>query len=173
MTIVTKKGDRGETSLYPAGRVSKDHPRMELVGALDELNAFLGVSKCLIKDAALHASIESVQQDLFLLGAEAVTPPAFLKKLKKKIASSHIRRLERCIGRLEKRRSGGSLCFSIPGKTLVSSSLDVSRTITRRAERRAVSLRRQGKISNPLFLVYLNRLSDFLYLLARSCDVKK
>ncbi len=173
MSITTKKGDGGKTSLYPRGVVAKDHPRIELVGALDELNSFLGMARCLIKERAVSNAIKAVQEELFFLGAEAVTSIACLKKLKKRIGAQEIKRLESCIGRLEEKSPLKKLCFSVPGKTLVSSSLDAARTIARRAERRAVTLMRKGSLKNPSFLVYLNRLSDFLYLLARSCEGKR
>lgn len=170
MRITTKKGDGGQTSLYPCGIVAKDHPRIELVGALDELGSFLGMARCLIHEKAVSDCVRAVQKDLFLLGAEAATSGASLKKLKKRIGVREIKRLESYIGRLEAKPPLKKLCFNISGKTLVSSSLDVARTIARRAERRAVTLTRKGSLENPSLLVYLNRLSDFLYLLARSCE---
>jgi cob(I)alamin adenosyltransferase len=170
MRIATKKGDKGLTSLYPAGRVAKDDPRIELVGALDELNAFLGISRSLLKNKAVRKNILGVQSDLFILGTEAVTPAPSLGKLKKRISAADVARLDAVMERFEKKPALKKLCFSIPGQSLVSSSLDVARTICRRAERRAVTLSRRGRLKNPQFLVYLNRLSDFLYLLARSCE---
>lgn len=168
MRIATKKGDQGKTALYPRGTVAKDSPRIELVGALDELNAFLGVSRCLLKDKMIRQDVKVIQRDLFLLGAEAVTSVVFLKKLKKRIGVPEVDRLESMIAALEKRLSAKKFCFSVPGGTLVSGSLDVARTICRRAERRAVGLSRKKLLKNPQFLIYLNRLSDVLFLLARA-----
>jgi cob(I)alamin adenosyltransferase len=172
MRITTKKGDKGKTSLYPRGMVTKDNPRIELVGVLDELNAFLGVSRCLLRNKAVRQAVEAAQEDLFLCGTEAVTPASSLKKLKKRIGDLEIGRLESFITSFENKPSLKKLCFSIPGETLVSSSLDVARTICRRAERRAVTLSRRGRLKNPRLLIFLNRLSDLLFLLARSCEQK-
>jgi len=170
MGIVTKKGDKGKTSLYFGGRVSKDHPRVELCGALDELSSFLGVVKSLLKDRQGRVWIEGVQKDLVTIAAEAATAPGFLVRLKKRVQKKDVGRLEHQIVILESRSKKKNFCFSIPGSCLVSSCLDVARTIARRAERRAVSLLRKRQINNKNVLVYLNRLSDFLYLLARKSE---
>ncbi len=82
MGIVTKKGDKGKTSLYFGGMVSKDHPRVELCGALDELSSFLGVAKSLLKDKQSRAWIEAVQKDIVMIAAEVATAPGFLPSSK-------------------------------------------------------------------------------------------
>lgn len=169
MGIVTKKGDQGKTSLFMGGIVSKDHPRVELCGALDELSSFLGVSKSLIKDKPVSRRLDAVQKDLLVIGAEIATGTKFVKVLKKRITKKDPDRLEEWIRSLE--ASGKkNFCFSVPGKSLVASCLDVSRTIARRAERRAVSLSKKRLLLNKDILVYLNRLSDLLYLLARKSE---
>lgn len=170
MGIVTKKGDKGKTSLYFGGRVPKDHPRVELCGALDELSSFLGVAKSLLKDKESRAWIEDAQKDLVMIAAEAATAPRFLGRLKKRTQKKDAERLEHQIASLEARSHKKIFCFSIPGQCLVSSCLDVSRTIARRAERRAVSLLKKKQFKNRDILVYLNRLSDLLYLLARKSE---
>lgn len=170
MGIVTKKGDHGKTSLYFGGVVSKDHPRVELCGALDELSSFLGVAKCLLKDDGSRLWIGRVQKDLVTIGAEAATAAKHLPKLRVRMRATDVRRLEGYIGDLEARRRKKNFCFSVPGKCLVSSCLDVARTIARRAERRAVSLLKKKQLKNRDILVYLNRLSDLLYLLARKSE---
>lgn len=168
MSIVTKKGDKGKTFLFLGGVVAKDSPIMELEGALDELCSFLGLSKSLIKDKAKKKVLESFQEDLFVIGTEVATAPRFLKRLKRKIEKSDVGRLEKIIDGLEAKRTLEECCFCLPGKNFVSSTLDISRTIARRLERRAVSLARKKLLKNRYILVYLNRLSDLLYLLARS-----
>jgi ATP:cob(I)alamin adenosyltransferase len=168
MSIVTKKGDKGRTSLFLGGCVAKDSPIMELEGALDELCSFLGLSKSLIKDRTKKKALESIQEDLFVIGAEVATAPRFLKRLKIKIEKNDVGRLEKIIDGLEAKRTLKECCFCLPGKNLTSSALDISRTIARRSERRAVSLTKKKLLKNPYILVYLNRLSDLLYLLARS-----
>ena len=169
MSIVTKKGDKGTTSLFLGGIVPKDHPRVELCGTLDELSSFLGVSKSLIKTRDIRDCLEAIQKDLLVIGAEVATARKFVGILKKRMDAKAAKRLENCIENLEKAKTR-DFCFSLPGKTLVASSLDVARTIARRAERRAVSLLKKKHLQNREILVYLNRLSDLLYLLARKSE---
>ena len=170
MSIVTKKGDKGKTSLFFGGVVSKDNPRVELNGALDELSSFLGMAKSLIKDKATKKNLEGIQKDLIVINAEIATLPKFLAKLKKKIGKRDVGRLEKDIRKLEAKSPVRNLHFSLPGQNLISSCLHVARTIARRAERRCVTLSKKNLIKNPSILVYLNRLSDFLYLVARKSE---
>jgi cob(I)alamin adenosyltransferase len=170
MSIVTKKGDQGKTSLLYGDVVSKDSPRVELNGALDELSSFLGMSKCLIKDRFAKKCLQQIQKDLMVVAAEVATPVRFIKKLKKKISVHEIKRLEKNIEIMEAKRAVKAFCFSLAGENLVSSCLDVSRTICRRAERRVTSLAKKKSLKNNSLLIYLNRLSDLLYLLARRCE---
>jgi cob(I)alamin adenosyltransferase len=170
VSIVTKKGDKGKTSLFLGGIVSKDNPRVEVNGALDELSCFLGMAKCLIRKRPVQKSLEAVQKDLIVINAEVATSPRFLKKLKKRIGKREVARLEKDIEGLEAKEPIKNFCFSLSGKNLVSSCLDVSRTIARRTERRTVTLSKKNLLKNPLILVYLNRLSDLLYLLARRSE---
>jgi len=168
MSIVTKKGDKGKTSLYQGKSVSKDHMRMEACGVLDELSSYLGLAKSMIKGKRIKGIVESIQKDLFILGSEVVTEVKSLKKLKKRIDSSFISCLDKFILDLESKKGLKIRSFQLPGVNPVSSVLDISRTITRKLERRIVSLGRKKLLSNKTILVYLNRLSDLLYLLARA-----
>jgi len=167
MSITTKKGDKGITSLYSGEKVSKDDLRVETYGTLDELCSFLGLSKSLIKERKLKKLIQSIQQDLFVMGAELATKPTFFSKLKKRIGKGYVDRLEKIISGLEKKKTFEECCFYLPGENLNSSVLDIARTVTRRAERLVVTLKRKGILLNDFILIYLNRLSDLLYLLAR------
>jgi len=167
MGIVTKKGDKGKTSLYQGKPVSKDHIRIEVCGTIDELSSYLGLAKSMIKNRKIGGIVESIQKDLFILCAEIVTEAKALGKLKKRIDSSFIDCLDKAILGLENKKGLGVRCFQLPGASPVSSVLDISRTIARRAERRIVTLVRKKLLSNKNILVYLNRLSDLLYLLAR------
>ena len=167
MGIVTKKGDKGKTSLYQGKRVSKDHIRMEACGVLDELSSYLGLAKSMIKNRKIGSIIESIQKDLFILGTEIVTEGPALKKLKRRIDSSFIDYLDKVILDLEEKKGLKIKCFQLPGVSSVSSILDISRTIARKLERRVTTLGKKRLISNKCILVYLNRLSDLLYLLAR------
>ncbi|MFA5272115.1 MAG: cob(I)yrinic acid a,c-diamide adenosyltransferase [Candidatus Omnitrophota bacterium] len=172
MGITTKKGDCGKTLLLSSRRVSKDDIRIDACGVLDELCSFLGLCRSSIHDEKTKKTIEEIQRDLFMIGSEMVTEEVSLGKLKKRIDNSHVLKLEKNIIICEKNNKFKNRCFSIPGENLVSSFLDVSRTIARRLERKTVTLKRKKLVNNPYMLVYLNRLSDLLYLLARLYEKK-
>lgn len=169
MAITTKTGDKGTTSLYPRGRVPKDHIRVEACGNLDELCSYLGFSKALIDEKGIKKLIESFQQDLFVMGTEMATTGRFIRKLKRRMNKAHIDRLESILAGLENSVVLPRRCFCLSGNA-VSGSLDIARTVARRAERSIVTLKRKGLLSNAFILVYLNRLSDLLYLLARGFE---
>ncbi len=172
MSIVTKTGDKGTTSLYCGKRVDKDHIRVEICGALDEVSSFLGMAKNASKDKGTKSTIHLIQKELIPLCAEFATSAASSNKIKKKIDKDSICVLEKEICLLEDKSVVKMKSFSIPGKGMASSSLDVARAITRRAERRCVTLAKRGMIKNPNIVIYLNRLSDLLYLLARINEKK-
>lgn len=173
MGIATKTGDKGKTSLYCGKRVDKDDIRVEICGAIDEVSSFLGMAKNASKDKNTKKVVHSVQKDLILLGAEVATSAAGSYKIKKKIGAGSICILEREIDCLEGKCNIKIRSFCIPGAGAASSALDVARTVTRRAERRSVTLQKKGMIKNPNIVIYLNRLSDLLYLLARANEKKK
>ncbi len=172
MSIVTKRGDGGNTFLFWGGEVAKDHPRIELQGALDELSSFLGLAKSLIKKGAIKDLLEQIQKDLILIGAEVSTAPRFIHRLKKKILRKDVRQLEAFINKLEAKRAFKKE-FCLPGANTASGALHVARTIARRAERRVVSLVKKEELKDSAILVYMNRLSDLLYLAARACAKKE
>jgi len=167
MSIVTKKGDKGNTSLYQGKMVSKDHLRIEACGSLDELSSYLGLAKSMIKGKNIVTLIESIQKDLFILATEMVTEIKSLGKLKKRIDSSLIDHLNKAILEIEDKKGLKIKGFKLSGKSSASSVLDIARTITRRVERRVVTLARKKLLKNKYILIYLNRLSDLLFLLAR------
>ena len=156
------------TALYRGKRVAKDSLRIEICGELDELNSYLGFSKNLTKGKKIKKIIESIQKDLFVVGAEVATEIKFINKLKQRIDSAFINHLEAIISQIEKKNPLAEFCFCLPGKNLASGSLDISRTIARRLERRMVSLKKKKGLKNNSILIYLNRLSDLLFLLAHS-----
>ena len=170
MSISTKRGDKGRTSLYRGGRVAKDSIRLEICGALDELSSYLSISKSLIKSKRTKNLIKLIQQDLFVIGTEIVTKPQFVSVLKKRIDKNYVNRLDGHIKKLEGKKGFKIKSFCLPGENLISSSLDVARATARRAERKAVTLKRRKILKNSYILTYLNRLSDLLYLIARSCE---
>jgi cob(I)alamin adenosyltransferase len=170
MSITTKKGDQGITSLYYGERVSKDDIRVEAYGTLDELCSFLGLAKSLIKDQKNKLLIESIQRDLFIVGAELAVKPRLQNKLGKRINKNYVDRLDKIISALEKKKYLKERCFYLAGENLTSGALDVARTVARRTERLVVTLKRKGLLFNNFVLVYFNRLSDLLYLLARAYE---
>jgi cob(I)alamin adenosyltransferase len=167
MGIVTKKGDDGTTSLLWGGRVRKDDIRISLCGDLDELSSYLGMSKFLTKDKFAKRTLESVQRDISILCAEVATKIPFTGRLKERLGPSHIKMLEDAIERIEPKRRSRLRCFVVPGRSFISSTMDITRAVARRAERSAVALYRKGFFKNKHAVVYLNRLSDLLYLLSR------
>lgn len=172
MGITTKKGDKGMTSLYRGKRVPKDDIRIDICGDMDELCSYLGMAKSKIKDRRVKMFLASLQKDIFILNAEIVTEPGFAGELRKRIDCSCVRRLESYISDMEKKARTKKRSFLVPGVNFISSVLDVARTVARRAERKVVTLRRKNMLKNESILVYLNRFSDLLFLLAREYEGK-
>ena len=167
MSIVTKTGDRGSTSLCCGTRVPKDDIRVEICGALDEVSSFLGMAKSSTKDKKTINLAERIQKELSLLCSEVATTPAGAGRLKKVLSPSSIVALEKEIEGLERGCDIKVRRFCLQGANIVSSALDVARAITRSAERRCVTMSKKKMLKNSSILVYLNRLSDLLFLLAR------
>jgi cob(I)alamin adenosyltransferase len=169
MRIYTKTGDDGTTGLLYGSRISKADPAAEAYGSVDETVAALGVARALA-DREAGGAILDLQRELFVVGADLATNPEERKKLKPEVSlvtTEMVERLETMIDE-EVRRNPLPQEFIVPGANPLSAALDVARTLTRRAERRAVELRESGREVNPDALRYLNRLSDLLFVLARS-----
>jgi len=166
MSIVTRQGDKGKTSLFPWGVVAKDDLRIELVGTLDELTSFLGVVRSLVSDRRLKGEVAQVQKEIFWLSAEAVTPLAQLKRLRRRIATGDVARLEKAIRALERKAGRRKRCFAVSGADAICSLLHVCRALCRRAERRMITLKKRKKLKNDAIFLYVNRLSDLLFLMA-------
>ena len=166
-SVVTKLGDKGETYLYCGSKVSKDDVRVEACGVLDELSSWLGLVRASFKSKKEKNIIQATQKDLFIIGAEISTKNDNYKKYKVKINNDNILYLKEQIDILEK-NSNKINCFCLVGQNKISSYLDIARTIARRVERRVTTLNKKKLLKNKYILIYLNRLSDFLYLLARS-----
>ena len=164
--IVTKKGDGGYTYVYSGDKLSKDDLKLEAVGTMDELSSFLGMAKSLVKDKRGKNILEKIQKDLFNLESQISGMDS--RKLKSKISSRNIRYLEDRIKKLEKKFPFKD--FVLSGGNLVSSVLYITCSIARRLERRIVALRNKEKLKAKNILIYLNRLSDLLFLLSRSFD---
>jgi cob(I)alamin adenosyltransferase len=173
--IYTKKGDDGSTSLWYGGRVPKTNARTEAYGSIDEANSALGVARALCKQdnkADLHSTILSLQQDLFVAGAELATAPEAADRLQdgiSRITDGMVEALEVDIDRYMNQVDLPPH-FTIPGGTELSAALDVARSAIRRAERRVVELRESDGLASDAVLRYLNRASDLAFALARFAD---
>jgi cob(I)alamin adenosyltransferase len=169
-SIVTKRGDTGETGLLYGGRVRKTDPRTEAYGAVDEAISALGLARAMSKDRARRAIAERVQAELFTVGGELATDAADYEKMRKHflvVTPEFTERLEKEIADLEQ-RVALPVAFVVPGGNAPAAAFDVARSVLRRAERRVVALSDAGSVQNPELLRYLNRLSDLLFMLARA-----
>lgn len=164
MKIYTKKGDKGETSLFGGQKVLKSSLRIEAYGTVDELNSMLGVVLTHPHNSDTHNWLTQIQHQLFILGSDLATP--FDKKVRiDRINDTHIQFLEQAIDTIDEQLPPLK-SFILPGGTPASASLHLARTICRRAERFTVACLENEEISE-IAIKYLNRLSDFLFMLAR------
>jgi cob(I)alamin adenosyltransferase len=171
MKIYTKAGDAGETSLFGGQRVSKAHVRIEAYGLVDQLNALLGIARLHVDDGELLAALDRIQSELFNLGSDLATPH--------EVESSHIVRMQEADARTleaEIDRFSAALpplkTFILPGGSPAAAHLHMARTACRQAERATVRLAREEPL-NPHALVYLNRLSDWLFTAARLANQRQ
>lgn len=165
MKIYTRKGDGGETSLFGGQRIAKDALRIEAYGSVDELNSLLGVVRAMKPASEIDTLMRQLQEELFVLGADLATPLDVQSKNVPRIEQRHIDFLERQIDRMDAQLTPLTT-FILPGGSPVGAQLHLARTVCRRAERLTVRLKKEEAI-NALTVVYLNRLSDFLFVLAR------
>jgi cob(I)alamin adenosyltransferase len=171
--IYTKTGDDGQTGLFGGGRVEKDDPRVEAYGDIDELNAALGMARAVELMPRIDEVLVGVQRDLFSIGALVATPDR--EKMREQLAKariddSRIMELEHSIDECD-RELTPLRAFIVPGGTPKSAALHVARTVCRRAERRVVALGRHVELPG-LVVIYLNRLSDLLFMLARVANAR-
>lgn len=164
--IYTRTGDEGMTGMLGPRRVFKDNARIDAYGTVDELNASLGVVRAEGLDAELDGYLKIVQEDLFVLGSALADPdpkgPFFHA-----ISTTHVSRLERAIDNMQNELKPLTT-FILPGGSRAASHSHLARTICRRAERDVVSLSHvEHEPVDPVAIIYLNRLSDFLFVLAR------
>lgn len=165
-SVSTKTGDAGQTSLANGERIDKDQPIVEVIGAVDELNSWLGLiaAKFGQQFGDYRQDLYLIQDDLFYLGAELALSP------RAKLSARSLRRLEKKANDLQLNMAEDwHQKFLLPGGTELGGYLDLARSVCRRAERRWVTYSKQTDQDNPspspLVLQYLNRLSDYLYLL--------
>lgn len=170
--IYTRTGDKGETGLIGGARIAKDHARIAALGDVDEVNAALGLARALLAahkpSAPLSQELESIQADLFELGAELAAdpgkPPA--PRIKDAAAKALEKSIDRMTAELPRLKS-----FILPGGSPAGAALHLARAVCRRAERSAIALAKVSPV-RPELLVYLNRLSDFLFTLARLANLR-
>ena len=172
MKIYTKTGDTGETSLFGGERVLKSHLRVEAYGSLDELNSFIGLLRDSIENEHHRSNLLMIQEDLFVMGSHLATPPE-KKTLKsgkdrlkiENVNNEHIQILEKEMDSMNEDLPEMTH-FILPGGHVIVSYCHIARNICRRAERKSVNLNEISEVE-PLILIYLNRLSDYLFVLAR------
>ena len=167
MRIYTRTGDAGDTGLFGGGRVPKNHPRVEAYGDVDELNSLLDVALGWIEDREIASLLREIQNELFTLGADLASP---LDVAVPRIAEENVTRLEKRIdGFLEELPPLKE--FILPGGQKGAAFLHLARAVARRAERRTVRLSEIEPI-NPTSVIYLNRLSDLLFVLGRAANLR-
>lgn len=165
-SITTKVGDEGETFLYSGEKVMKNSPRPMAYGDMDELVSVLGIARCMCKREGVSEEIMYVQKELFKAASEIATTEGKLNDLKDRIDEKMLSLIEEKKNRLEE-KTDIPQGFIIPCGSIASSHIDHARTICRRCERRVVDLFDKGIIKNKIMIIWFNRLSDYLYLLAR------
>jgi len=174
MSIVTKTGDKGETSLMYGRRVPKSDPRVDAYGCVDELTAALGLARSISIEKFLSEEILAAQKDLIIVMGELATTPQDRERYVKDgfhlSTSAMVDRITAVIVDLEKDKSLYPKDWVIPGGTSVSAALDFARATCRRAERHIAAFMADDKDFSPEILRYLNRLSDFLWVLARYAE---
>lgn len=170
MSIVTKTGDTGATALMYNRRVPKHHPRVEAYGSVDELNAALGLARAAATDQFVAKNIFSIQKDLVVLMGELCVQsedlPRYVQDGFSLVTPELTAQVEACVREIEAKNVSFK-GWATPGASPGAASLDLARTICRRAERRVVALHDSGGSVNPQIIIYLNRLSDLLWLFAR------
>ena len=175
MSIVTKTGDDGTTGLMFNRRVPKTHPRVEAYGAVDELNAALGLARATAAKHFLRENLLAIQKDLVAVMGELATLPEDFPRYKKDgyavVTPAMTVKLEKLVEEIESQKISFK-GWATPGENLNSAALDLARTACRRAERRVCALREAGELPNLAIIVYLNRLSDLLWLFARWAETK-
>jgi cob(I)alamin adenosyltransferase len=170
VSIVTKSGDDGATALMYGRRVAKNHPRVEAIGAVDELNAALGVARAAMPPALVGDNLLAIQKELIaLMGETGVATedlPRYVKDGYSVVTPAMTARLNALIREIEA-QNGDFKGWAVPGASPPAAALDLARTICRRAERRVCALKEAGDLKNTEIVIYLNRLGDLLWLFAR------
>jgi ATP:cob(I)alamin adenosyltransferase len=171
MKIYTRQGDEGQTRLLSGDKVEKDDPRVKTYGALDEFQSHLGFAKSLIRVESISSLLDEIQEDIFVASSELASTPKTLTELKYRIAQEDVKRLETWIDKFTA-TYGLPDGFIIPGNSSDSAAVHVARSVCRRCERLLVMLKRQHDFDSKVLLVYFNRLSDLLFVLAWALEIR-
>jgi cob(I)alamin adenosyltransferase len=171
MSISTKVGDTGMTSLFGGTRVSKTDLRVEAYGTIDELNSALGIARSQCADETVCELVKRIQRELFAVGSCLATPPGS-KNRPPEVTPEMVAHLTQQVHRIEA-IEGILGDWSIPGEHRAAAAFDLARTVCRRAERASARVMESGEEITPLVLAYLNRLSDLLWLFGRLLEVNE
>ena len=175
MSIATKTGDDGTTALMYGRRVPKTHPRVEAYGAVDELNAALGVARASAEHDFVRNNLLVIQKNLIVLmgemGVATEDLPRYVKDGYSLVTPAMTATLDALVREIEAQNISFK-GWATPGATPPSAALDLARTVCRRAERRVCGLKEAGELKNAEIIIYLNRLSDLLWLFARWVETK-
>ncbi len=165
--IYTKKGDQGTTCLVSGETVDKSHTRLDSYGTLDELNSYIGYARLELKNISkLDPLLFEIQNDLFNIGSQLANTDPNIKSKLPNIFDKDVLKLEKCIDELTEELPDLKN-FILPGGTKASGLLHIARTVCRRAERIIIKLKTENNPIDPLFIQYINRLSDLLFVMAR------
>lgn len=171
MSIYTKFGDKGKTSLYGGKTVSKDNLRVDAYGTIDELNSFLGIIISELKQKNIKNNLILIQKDLFEIGTSLATPSKKINTDLSKYLIKRVQEFEKEIDFLSKNLPELTN-FILPGGGKTGSKIHFARTLVRRAERKIVSLSKEENVNEEI-LVFINRLSDLLFMYARFINKKE
>jgi cob(I)alamin adenosyltransferase len=175
MSIATKTGDSGTTGLMYGRRVSKMHPRVEACGTADELNAALGMARATATENFVSENLFAIQKDLIVLmgevGVATEDAPRYVKDGYSMVTPEMTAKLDVLVKEIESQKVSFK-GWATPGAMQSSATLDMARTICRRAERRVCDLKEAGELKNGEIIIFLNRLSDLLWLFARRVETK-
>jgi len=171
MKIYTKKGDKGQTSLYSGEKVSKNCPRLHAYGAIDEASSFIGFAVLMQKKRKMKKLLQDLQKDMFVLGSYVASPTLKSQKGLPKFPESKIEKLEKIIDKIQEKLPPLKN-FILPGGSQGACALHMARTVVRRAERACAELAEKEKMFEHT-LPYLNRLSDLLFVMARQANKGK
>ncbi len=169
MSISTKRGDDGQTSLIDGRRVSKGAVRVEAYGAIDELISTMGFARAICENSEVRERTKEIQRELFVVSSSVATSPETKTKEIPATTKENVEALTRDVNRIEK-LEGLLDDWALPGEHAAAAAFDMARTICRRAERGVVRLVESGEEVDPQVVPYLNRLSDLLWLFGRRLE---